>query len=92
MQNGRVVSKIFSSIKCPASPRWELSWEITDNMCHIYIYITNASSAACTLFHIYGSIPKKLCCVLLWFSVAFYFTHFIHTKLTGKQEIMQLSQ
>ena len=36
----RVVLKTFLSIKCPATLRWALSWENTDDFCHIYtIYI-----------------------------------------------------
>ena len=27
----------YLSIKCPASLRWALSWENTDDICHIYI-------------------------------------------------------
>ena len=32
----QTVSNVF---KCPASLRWALSWENTDDICHIYIYI-----------------------------------------------------
>ena len=36
-QHGHFVLKTFLSIKCPASLRWALSWENTDDICHIYI-------------------------------------------------------
>ena len=39
-RNYHAVLKTFLSIKCPATLRWALSWENTDDFCHIYtIYI-----------------------------------------------------
>ena len=58
VQNGRIVLKIFSSIKNPASLRWRLSWENTDEICDMYtkyIYIWYWS-----YIYIYIYIPTEM--------------------------------